>query len=325
MFTRDGDQAIEFSLLWLYENGEAYETVFDSSQTLAGQFAACQNKLTDTADIQVRAEARPSGQHYTPYGLYLKDSAKRAVFVDMWNNRCKYGNDEHAFGGYLPDEAPDADHPFLLNKIWMTYADAVQTWMLSHNQLGRSSNEGLFGGYGVGAYEKYSKCKTYFPIYCGMSYSAPSLVRAFKGNRIVETLSFVNGYGVVLGINAELQGAFDGCWNLREILSEIRSPTAFDNYTFRECRSLTEIRISRLLYDVCFADSPLLSLASFQYLVTNAANTSAITVTVHADVFAKLTGDMTNEAAAALTDDEKAAWAAVLEAACAKNISFAAA
>lgn len=323
MFTRDGDQAIEFSLLWLYENGEAYETVFDSSQTLAWQFAACQNKLTDTADIQVRAEARPSGQHYTPYGLYLKDSAKRAVFVDMWNNRCKYGNDEHAFGGYLPDEAPDADHPFLLNKIWMTYADAVQTWMLSHNQLGRSSNEGLFGGYGVGAYEKYSKCKTYFPIYCGMSYSAPSLVRAFKGNRIVETLSFVNGYGVVLGINAELQGAFDGCWNLREILSEIRSPTAFDNYTFRECRSLTEIRISRLLYDVCFADSPLLSLASFQYLVTNAANTSAITVTVHADVFAKLTGDTTNEAAAALTDDEKAAWAAVLEAAYAKNISFA--
>ena len=58
MFTRDGDQAIEFSLLWLYENGEAYETVFDSSQTLAWQFAACQNKLTDTADIQVRAEAR---------------------------------------------------------------------------------------------------------------------------------------------------------------------------------------------------------------------------------------------------------------------------
>lgn len=325
MFTRDGDEAIEFSLLWFHENGEAYETVFDSSQTLAWQFAACQNKLTDTADIQVRAEARPSGQHYTPYGLYLTDRAKRAVFVDMWNNRCKYGNDEHAFGGYLPDEAPDADHPFLLNKIWMTYADAVQTWMLSHNQLGRSSNEGLFGGYGVEAYEKYSKCKTYFPIYCGMSYSAPSLVRAFKGNRIVETLSFVNGYGVVLGINAELQGAFDGCWNLREILSEIRSPTAFDNYTFRECRSLTEIRISRLLYDVCFADSPLLSLASFQYLVTNAANTSAITVTVHADVFAKLTGDMTNEAAAALTDDEKAAWAAVLEAACAKNISFAAA
>ena len=315
----DGDEPLELHVLWINSNGTATDACFSSDQTLASAFNAKQTKLEDTADIYIESETN------TTDGLYLKDSAKRAVFVDMWNNRCKYGNDEHAFGGYLPDEAPDADHPFLLNKIWMTYADAVQTWMLSHNQLGRSSNEGLFGGYGAEAYEKYSKCKTYFPIYCGMSYSAPSLVRAFKGNRIVETLSFVNGYGVVLGINAELQGAFDGCWNLREILSEIRSPTAFDNYSFRGCRSLTEIRISRLLYNVCFADSPLLSLASFQYLVTNAANTSAITVTVHADIYAKLTGDMTNEAAAALTDDEKAAWAAVLEAACAKNISFAAA
>ena len=312
----DGDEPLELHVLWINSNGTATDACFSSDQTLASAFNTKQTKLEDSTDVVIESETN------TTDGLYLTDSAKRAVFVDMWNNRCKYGNDEHAFGGYLPDEAPDADHPFLLNKIWMTYADAVQTWMLSHNQLGRSSNEGLFGGYGAEAYEKYSKCKTYFPIYCGMSYSAPSLVRAFKGNRIVETLSFVNGYGVVLGINAELQGAFDGCWNLREILSEIRSPTAFDNYTFRECRSLTEIRISRLLYNVCFADSPLLSLASFQYLVTNAANTSAITVTVHADVFAKLTGDTTNEAAAALTDDEKTAWAAVLEAACAKNISF---
>ena len=315
----DGDEPLELHVLWINSNGTATDACFSSDKTLASAFNAKQTKLEDTTDVVIESETN------TTDGLYLTDSAKRAVFVDMWNNRCKYGNDEHAFGGYLPDEAPDADHPFLLNKIWMTYADAVQTWMLSHNQLGRSSNEGLFGGYGVEAYEKYSKCKTYFPIYCGMSYSAPSLVRAFKDNRIVETLSFVSGYGVVLGINAELQGAFDGCWNLREILSEIRSPTAFDDYSFRGCRSLTEIRISRLLYNVCFADSPLLSLASFQYLVTNAANTSAITVTVHADIYAKLTGDMTNEAAAALTDDEKAAWAAVLEAACAKNISFAAA
>ena len=304
-------------LLWLTDSGTYGKGGLPTSQTVVDWLDKKQKTLAATTDVKVQSADEDTD------GLYLTDSAKRAVFVDMWNNRCKYGDDEHAFGGYLPDEAPDVMHPFLLNKIWMTYEEAIQTWMLSHNQLGRGSNEGLFGGYGAEAYEKYSKCKTYFPIYCGMSYSAPSLVRAFKGNRIVETLSFVNGYGVVLGINAELQGAFDGCWNLREILSEIRSPTAFDNYTFRECRSLTEIRISRLLYDVCFADSPLLSLASFQYLVTNAANTSAITVTVHADVFAKLTGDMTNEAAAALTDDEKAAWAAVLEAACAKNISFA--
>ena len=281
----------------------------------AEEFADWKAEIDSKADrselSNVFAEEPLTPDNFPDIDTYTREELKMDLFIDLWNNRCKYGDDEHAFGGYLPDEAPDVMHPFLLNKIWMTYADAVQTWMLSHNQLGRSSNEGLFGGYGVEAYEKYSKCKTYFPIYCGMSYSAPSLVRAFKDNRIVETLSFVSGYGVVLGINAELQGAFDGCWNLREILSEIRSPTAFDDYSFRGCRSLTEIRISKLRYNVWLADSPLLSLASFQYLVTNAANTTLITITVHPDVFAKLTDEINTD------------WHPLLALAAEKNISFA--
>ena len=68
---------------------------------------------------------------------------------------------------------------------------------------------------------------------------------------------------------------------------------------------------------------PLISFASLQYLVDNAVNTSAITVTVHPDVYAKLTGDTTNSAAAALTEAEAAAWQAVMTAAEAKNIDFA--
>lgn len=40
--------------------------------------------------------------------------------------------------------------------------------------------------------------------------------------------------------------------------------------------------------------SPLLTFSTMQYLVTNAANTSPITVTVHPRVYAKLTGDTTN-------------------------------
>lgn len=47
------------------------------------------------------------------------------------------------------------------------------------------------------------------------------------------------------------------------------------------------------------------------------------TVTVHKDVYAKLTGDTTNAAAAALTEEELAQWMAITEAAAAKNISFA--
>ena len=69
--------------------------------------------------------------------------------------------------------------------------------------------------------------------------------------------------------------------------------------------------------------SPLLTFSTMQYLVTNAANTSPITVTVHPDVYAKLTGDTTNAAAAALTSDELAQWTALVTTANSKNISFA--
>lgn len=69
--------------------------------------------------------------------------------------------------------------------------------------------------------------------------------------------------------------------------------------------------------------SPLLTFSTMQYLVTHAANTSPITVTVHPDVYAKLTGDTTNAAAAALTSDELAQWMALVTTANSKNISFA--
>lgn len=69
--------------------------------------------------------------------------------------------------------------------------------------------------------------------------------------------------------------------------------------------------------------SPLLTLDTMQYLVTYAQNTSPITVTVHPDVYAKLTGDTTNAAAAALTSDELAQWTALVTTANSKNITFA--
>ena len=71
------------------------------------------------------------------------------------------------------------------------------------------------------------------------------------------------------------------------------------------------------------AHSPKLSLDSISYMVANAANTATITITVHPDVYAKLTGDTTNAAAATLTEEEAAAWQQVLADANVKNISFA--
>ena len=88
---------------------------------------------------------------------------------------------------------------------------------------------------------------------------------------------------------------------------------------------ITSFQLERLQNDVTFANNPLIDLDSFTYMVEHRAThiTDAYTITVHADVYAKLTGDTTNEAAAALTADELSQWQALLAKAAAKHIAFA--
>ena len=73
---------------------------------------------------------------------------------------------------------------------------------------------------------------------------------------------------------------------------------------------LEEIRIKHLSGNFTI-NSPLISLESLQYLITNAANASPITVTVHADVYAKI------------QDEGQVDWHALIETAAAKQITFA--
>lgn len=80
---------------------------------------------------------------------------------------------------------------------------------------------------------------------------------------------------------------------------------------FFGCMKLESINVRRIKRDISFSDSPLISLESLQYLITNAANTSPITVTVHADVYAKI------------QDETQTEWHALIETAAAKQITFA--
>ena len=111
-------------------------------------------------------------------------------------------------------------------------------------------------------------------------------------------------------------GAFSKAINLSKIigviyLSQIKSASSINVNPFAQCLALEDVKIQGLLINIYLGDSPLLTQESISYLVDNAANTSAITVQVHPDVYAKLT-DSTN------TD-----WYAVNTAAQAKQISFA--
>lgn len=109
--------------------------------------------------------------------------------------------------------------------------------------------------------------------------------------------------------------AFVQCDKLRKILTVID----LNNYRidtpittmFQGCILLEYVRIQKIKQSISFSDSPLLSLESLQYLITNAANTSAITVTVHADVYAKI------------QDETQTEWHALIASAQEKQITFA--
>ena len=98
--------------------------------------------------------------------------------------------------------------------------------------------------------------------------------------------------------------AFYGSKKLRTIIGGIQlSPnsaiTASQVTTpFGQCPALENIRLSYLSINISFADSPLLSLTSIQYMVDNAANTTPITITLHPDAYARITEELIAQAAA---------------------------
>lgn len=117
-------------------------------------------------------------------------------------------------------------------------------------------------------------------------------------------------------VPANTSSMFRNCQKLQTILPAIsvNSSTALSNIgNFQFCYALHNVRINALRGDVSFQWSPLLSLESLQYIVNNAANTTSITITVHADVYAKL------------MDETNTEWHAVQTAAANKNIAFASA
>jgi len=111
---------------------------------------------------------------------------------------------------------------------------------------------------------------------------------------------------------------FQGCANLKTIdyinIGGITNASLLANMV-KDCAALVTCNLRYLKANISFQWSPLLSLASLQYLIQYRANgTTPITITVHPTVFAKLT-DNTNYPT----------WYAVNQDALTKYITFASA
>lgn len=306
VYNFDGDEPLELHVLWLNSNGAATDTCFSSDQTLASAFNAKQTKLEDTTDVVIESETD------TTDGLYLTDKAKMRLFIDQWN--AAWNINGTVYGKYDPEHAPDALHPFMGNEIWMTYEEAILVMEYSS---------------GFSAYQRISlvniPIKTLLPIPLN-SYNTYVDIMDMRELRAIRFIEYRGNAQVI----SQQPWFIPSCGNLTRIEGTFNISNMDSSACWRFLRNsgnIKEFRASGLNKQLNLQTNSKLSLATMQYLVDNASTAitaeKPVVVTVHADVFAKLTGDMTNEAAAALTDDEKTAWAAVLTAATSKYISFA--
>lgn len=140
----------------------------------------------------------------------------------------------------------------------------------------------------------------------------PDLTSCFYNNKNMETIALSQNDGYPCRPN-NLTSAFNSCTSVKVIapidMTSITQSAKLTN-AFKSCALLETVQIQNLkISGLSFADSPNLSAASVLYLINNAANTSAITVTVNGNTLLYISAGQ----------DE---WAGIEEAAAARNITF---
>lgn len=137
--------------------------------------------------------------------------------------------------------------------------------------------------------------------------------REFTGTfficRDIEVIYISDKTGMVNSFNSP----FYQCQSLREIMGEIIITSIKQVYfnPFADCRALTTFKLTGVSNNLSLSASPKIDLASMKWMIDNANNTAAITITVHPELYAKLT-------------DETGApeWYALNQLAASRNIAF---
>ena len=220
----------------------------------------------------------------------LAAQAKELLFRDMWNNACRtYGKYNEETGFYELNGLAD-----------ITYEQALVIYEYA-NEAAKSALAGVGRRGRTNIPSSEGSASPYLEFEMNMSYS---------DNSSLEIVKFTHTFGKVFM-------SLRNCKNLREVQGQFNYIKAYNNsdnryYPFYELPALEEVRYYGINGNCRFAcQSPKLSLASVQYAVERASNTPAITITVHSDVYAKL------------TDPSNTEWYAVNTAAQAKQIAFA--
>lgn len=250
---------------------------------------AKQDKLVNSDDVTIGIDSK----------LTVTDLAKREVFDDLWIKAAgSNGTVDHTH------TESGVNKPYYLNEVWMTYEEAIVVY-----------NENYADGMSLRGREIYG-VTNFAPPISGSS-SQYSNYNAFNA----KVINVGKGF-----LAAGLTGWLATAPKLTKIIGNINLQywnASANSSRYLNTPALTDVSLYHLHNNFNITSLKSISLSSMQYMVNNSTATSPITVTVHPDVYAKLTGDTTNAAAAALTSDELAQWTALATTANSKNISFA--
>ena len=227
--------------------------------------------------------------------LTINDISKES-FIPIWDYVCSGVNGQAAIGKYNKTTGF-----FELNGLTdITFDEAIRIYQTRISRVQDIS-------YGCRYNTQRTNLNNAFIDY---AHSA-SIAQAASSSKKLEVFRLTSNNGQ--GFSAsDMQSAFHSCSSLRKIIPHIRVGSITNpNNAFYLCAALEDIQLHGVRCSYNFQWSPLLSYDSLSYMIKNATNTGAITITVHPDVFAKLT-DSSNEE-----------WYALNELAISKNITFA--
>lgn len=251
-----------------------------------------QDKLSTTSELHITSDNI----------IGLTERGRRAVFDDMYRTAARqYGSIDYT---HVED---GVSKPYQLNGLWLTYEEA------------REALERY--GDGVWNLSQYASANIPTNIPPRRLILQGSLNPSQSNSKIRILCGQPNGDLT----NGNFHWFLNGCTELEELRYfrfNISSATAW----LQGCTKLREIRIDqRVKASFSLEWCPLLSYETFRYMTTEGRyhSNEMANVTVHPDVYAKLTGDTTNAACAALTDAEREQWVALMERAASKNIIFA--
>ena len=274
---------------------QARETAETKRQTDTAQAIADANTARDSANTaagkaETAASEASTAAEKANDAATLAEQAKELLFRDMWNTACRtYGKYNEETGFYELNGLAD-----------ITYEQALVIYEYA-NEAAKSAFAGVGKRGRTNIPSQEGSASPYLEFEMNMSYS---------DNSSLEIVKFTHTFGKVFM-------SLRNCKNLREVQGQFNYIKAYNNsdnryYPFYNLPALEEVRYYGINNTCRFAcQSPKLSLASMQYAVEHASNAAAITITVHPEVYAKL------------TDPANADWHAVNTAAQAKQIAFA--